>query len=122
MLAAAEEGATFLLNAPHGPNEVWDHLPREVQDAIIRKKLKVYVIDGYAAAREAGMGSRINTIMQTCFFAISGVLLRDEAIKQIKKAIEDTYGKRGEAAVQKNFAAVDTTLARLHEVEGARPR
>ncbi|MFY9992567.1 MAG: pyruvate:ferredoxin (flavodoxin) oxidoreductase, partial [Rhodoplanes sp.] len=116
MLSAAEEGATFLLNVPHGPNEVWDHLPREVQDGIIRKKLKVYVIDGYAAAREAGMGSRINTIMQTCFFAISGVLPRDEAIKQIKKAIEDTYGKRGAAAVQKNFAAVDTTLARLHEV------
>ncbi len=116
MLAAAEEGATFLLNAPHGANEVWEHLPREVQDGIIHKKLKVYVIDGYAAAREAGMGSRINTIMQTCFFAISGVLPRDEAIKQIKKAIEDTYGKRGAAAVQKNFAAVDTTLARLHEV------
>ena len=116
MLAAAEQGATFLLNTPHGPNEVWEHLPREAQDAIIRKKLKVYVIDGYAAAREAGMGSRINTIMQTCFFAISGVLPREEAIKQIKKAIEDTYGKRGAAAVQKNFAAVDTTLARLHEV------
>lgn len=116
MLSAADEGATFLLNAPHGPNEVWDHLPREVQDAIIRKKMKVYVIDGYAAAREAGMGNRINTIMQTCFFAISGVLPRDEAIKQIKKAIENTYGKRGAAAVQKNFAAVDTTLARLHEV------
>ncbi len=116
MLSSAEEGATFLLNAPHGPNEVWDHLPREVQDGIIRKKLKVYVIDGYAAAREAGMGNRINTIMQTCFFAISGVLPREAAIKAIKKAIEDTYGKRGQAAVQKNFAAVDTTLARLHEV------
>ncbi|MGZ8309835.1 MAG: pyruvate:ferredoxin (flavodoxin) oxidoreductase [Rhodoplanes sp.] len=116
MLAAAEQGATFLLNTPHGANEVWEHLPREAQDAIIRKKLKVYVIDGYAAAREAGMGNRINTIMQTCFFAISGVLPRDEAIKAIKKAIEDTYGKRGAAAVQKNFAAVDTTLARLHEV------
>ena len=116
MLAAAEQGATFLLNTPHGPNEVWEHLPREAQDAIIRKKLKVYVIDGYAAAREAGMGNRINTIMQTCFFAISGVLPRDEAIKAIKKAIEDTYGKRGAAAVQKNFAAVDTTLVRLHEV------
>ena len=116
MLAAAEQGATFLLNTPHGANEVWEHLPREAQDAIIRKKLKVYVIDGYAAAREAGMGSRINTIMQTCFFAISGVLPREEAIKQIKKAIEDTYGKRGAAAVQKNFAAVDTTLVRLHEV------
>ena len=116
VLAAADEGATFLVNAPHGPNEVWEHLPRQVQESVIRKKLKVYVIDGYAAAREAGMGNRINTIMQTCFFAISGVLPREEAIKQIKKAIEDTYGKRGAAAVQKNFAAVDTTLARLHEI------
>ena len=85
MLAAAEQGATFLLNTPHGPNEVWEHLPREAQDAIIRKKLKVYVIDGYAAAREAGMGNRINTIMQTCFFAISGVLPRDEAIKRSRR-------------------------------------
>ena len=89
MLAAAEQGATFLLNTPHGPNEVWEHLPREAQDAIIRKKLKVYVIDGYAAAREAGMGNRINTIMQTCFFAISGVLPREEAIKA------DQEGDRG---------------------------
>ncbi len=116
MLGAAEEGATFLLNTPHGANEVWEHLPRQVQEKIIEKRLKVYVIDGYAAAREAGMGNRINTIMQTCFFAISGVLPRDEAIQQIKKSIEETYGKRGVAAVQKNFAAVDTTLARLHEV------
>ena len=108
MLAAAEEGATFLLNAPLRSQTKSGIISRaRSQDAIIDKKLKVYVIDAYAAAREAGMGSRINTIMQTCFFAICGVLPREEAIKQIKKAIEDTYGKRGQAAVQKNFAAVE---------------
>ncbi len=116
VLAAAEVGATFLLNAPFGPEEIWDHLPRQVQETIIRKKLRLFVIDGLAVARETGMGKRINTIMQVCFFAISGVLPRDEAIAAIKHAIEDTYGKRGSAAVQKNFAAVDRTLAQLHEV------
>ena len=121
MLAAAEEGATFLLNAPHGPNEVWDHLPREVQDGIIRKKLKVYVIDGYAAAREAGMGSRINTIMQTCFFAISGVLPREEAIKQIKKAIEDTYGKRGAGGGAEELRRGRHDARAPARGEGARP-
>ncbi|HXY24272.1 MAG TPA: pyruvate:ferredoxin (flavodoxin) oxidoreductase [Candidatus Acidoferrum sp.] len=117
VLSAAETGATFLLNAPFGPDEIWNHLPREVQQTIIDKKLKVFVIDGYSVAREAGMGSRINTIMQTCFFAISGVLPRDEAIAAIKHAIEETYGKRGEAVVQKNFAAVDRAVSRLHEVK-----
>ncbi|RME89569.1 MAG: pyruvate:ferredoxin (flavodoxin) oxidoreductase, partial [Anaerolineae bacterium] len=110
VLSAACEGATFLLNAPFPPDQVWDHLPREVQQQIIDKKLKFYAIDAYSVARETGMGVRINTIMQTCFFAISGVLPRDEAITQIKKAIEKTYGKRGEAVVQKNFAAVDAAL------------
>ena len=117
VLAAAEPGATFLLNAPFGPEEIWNHLPRQVQRTIIDKGLKFYVIDAYSVAREVGMGSRINTIMQTCFFAISGVLPRDEAIAAIKKAIQETYGKRGEAVVQKNFAAVDQTLSRLHEVK-----
>jgi pyruvate-ferredoxin/flavodoxin oxidoreductase len=117
VLTAAEPGATFLLNAPFGPGEIWDHLPRQVQETILRKKLRFYVIDGYSVAREAGMGNRINTIMQTCFFAISGVLPRDEAIAAIKKAIKETYGKRGEAVVQKNFAAVDQALAHLHEVK-----
>ncbi len=84
---------------------------------MLRKKIEFYVIDGYKVAREAGMGTRINTIMQTCFFAISGVLPREEAIKQIKKAIKKTYGKRGEAVVQKNFAAVDHALAHLEKVE-----
>jgi pyruvate-ferredoxin/flavodoxin oxidoreductase len=116
VLEAAEPGATFLLNAPHGPDAVWDHLPRNVQEQIIAKKLRFFVIDGYKVARETGMGSRINTIMQTCFFAISGVLPRDKAIAAIKKAIQDTYGKRGEAVVAKNFAAVDSALAHLHEV------
>jgi pyruvate-ferredoxin/flavodoxin oxidoreductase len=117
VLAAAEPGATFLLNSPFGPDEVWNHLPRKVQETIQQKKLKFYVIDAYKVAREASMGSRINTIMQTCFFAISGVLPREEAIAAIKKAIQETYGKRGEAVVQKNFAAVDQALSHLHEVK-----
>jgi pyruvate-ferredoxin/flavodoxin oxidoreductase len=117
VLTGAEPGATFLLNASFGPDEIWNHLPRKVQQTIIDKKLKFYVIDAYSVAREAGMGSRINTIMQTCFFAISGVLPRDEAITAIKKAIQETYGKRGEAVVQKNFAAVDQTLSRMHQVK-----
>ena len=117
VLSAAEPGATFLLNSPFGPAEIWDHLPRQVQETIIGKKLRFFVIDGYSVARAAGMGSRINTIMQTCFFAISGVLPHEEAIPAIKKAIFDTYGKRGEAVVQKNYAAVDQALAHLHEVK-----
>ncbi len=117
VLSAAEPGATFLLNAPFGPDEIWNHLPRQVQQTIIDKKLRFFVIDAYTVARNAGMGSRINTIMQTCFFAISGVLPREEAIAAIKHAIEETYGKRGEAVVQKNFAAVDQALSHLHEVK-----
>ena len=117
VLAGAESGATFLLNAPYGPDEIWNHIPRQVQETILKKKLRFFVIDAYKVARETGMGSRINTIMQTCFFAISGVLPREEAITAIKKAIQDTYGKRGEAVVQKNFAAVDHTIAHLSEVK-----
>ena len=116
VLGAAEPGATFLLNAPFGPDEIWNHVPREVQETILEKKLRFFVIDAYKVAREAGMGTRINTIMQTCFFAISGVLPRDQAIAAIKKAIQETYGKRGDAVVQKNNAAVDQTLAYLSEV------
>ena len=116
VLAAAEPGATFLLNSPFSADQVWDHLPRKMQQGIIDKKLKFYVIDGYSVARQAGMGSRINTIMQTCFFAISGVLPGDEAVAAIKKAIQKTYGKRGQAVVQKNFAAVDHSIAHLQEV------
>jgi len=117
MLKAAAPGATFLLNSPYGPDEVWDQLPRTVQRQIIAKKLRFFVIDGYDVAKKTGMGGRINTIMQTCFFAISGVLPREEAIAAIKHAIEKTYGKRGEAVVQKNFAAVDATLSHLQEVK-----
>jgi len=117
MLKAAEPGATFLLNSPYGPEEVWNHLPRTVQKQIIDKKLKFYVIDGYQVAKDTGMGVRINTIMQTCFFAISGVLPREEAIAAIKHTIEKTYGKRGEAVVKKNFAAVDEALSHLYEVQ-----
>jgi pyruvate-ferredoxin/flavodoxin oxidoreductase len=116
VLDAAEPGAVFLLNSPFGPEEVWNHLPRRVQRQLIDQKLKFYVVDGYKVAREAGMGSRINTIMQTCFFAISGVLPRPEAIAAIKDSIQKTYGKRGEAVVRKNFAAVDAALDHLHEV------
>ncbi len=117
VLEAAIPGAVFLLNSPFSAAEVWEHLPMTAQEEILRKKIDFYVIDGYAVAREAGMGTRINTIMQTCFFAISGVLPREEAIAQIKKAIKKTYGKRGEAVVQKNFAAVDAALAHLEKVE-----
>ncbi|HUN87732.1 MAG TPA: pyruvate:ferredoxin (flavodoxin) oxidoreductase [Terriglobales bacterium] len=117
VLKGAEKGATFLLNSPFSHDKVWDFLPRTVQQEIIDKKLKFYVIDGYEVAKQTGMGQRINTIMQTCFFAISGVLPREEAIEAIKKAIKKTYGKRGEAVVQKNFAAVDSTLANLFEVK-----
>jgi pyruvate-ferredoxin/flavodoxin oxidoreductase len=116
VLAPAEPGGTFLLNSPFAADQVWDHLPRKAQQHILDKKLKFYTIDGYSVARETGMGSRINTIMQTCFFAISGVLPREEAIAAIKEAIQKTYGKRGEAVVQKNFAAVDASIAHLHEV------
>jgi pyruvate-ferredoxin/flavodoxin oxidoreductase len=114
---AAIPGAVFLLNSIYSASEVWDHLPKTTQQEILRKKLEFYVIDGYKVAREAGMGTRINTIMQTCFFAISGVLPREEAIEQIKKSIKKTYGKRGESVVTKNFAAVDAALAHLEKVE-----
>jgi pyruvate-ferredoxin/flavodoxin oxidoreductase len=120
VLVAAEPGATFLLNSPFAADQIWDQLPCKLQRQILDKKLKFYVIDGYSVARDAGMGSRINTIMQTCFFAISGVLPRDEAIAAIKKAIQKTYGKRGEAVVRKNFAAVDASIAHLHEVTVSR--
>jgi len=117
VLEAAMPGAVFLLNSPYSAAEVWDKLPKTTQEEMLRKKIEFYVIDGYEVARKAGMGTRINTIMQTCFFAISGVLPRDEAIAQIKKAIYKTYGKRGEAVVQKNYAAVDHALAHLEKVK-----
>ena len=120
VLEIAEPGATFLLNSPFGPDEVWDKLPVEMQQQIIDKKLKFYVVDGVKVAAEAGMGGRINTVMQTCFFALAGILPREEAIEQIKKAIKKTYGKRGESILKKNFAAVDGALGEAGRGEGAR--
>jgi pyruvate-ferredoxin/flavodoxin oxidoreductase len=116
MLRYAAPGGVFLLNSIYGPDEVWDHLPSEAQKDIINKNLRFYVIDAYEVAQKTGMGGRINTIMQTCFFAISGVLPREQAIEEIKKSIKKTYGKRGESVVQKNFEAVDHTLTNLYEV------
>ena len=117
MLHRAKTGATFLLNSPFPPEMVWDQLPANMQQAIIEKKLRFFVIDATAVARDNGMGSRINTIMQTCFFALSGVLPREEAIAQIKGAIEKTYKKKGKSVVEKNFQAVDATLDHLFEVK-----
>ncbi|HEB64629.1 MAG TPA: pyruvate:ferredoxin (flavodoxin) oxidoreductase [Chloroflexi bacterium] len=117
ILQYAQPNGIFLLNSIYGPDEVWDHLPREMQKDIIEKKLRFYVIDAYSVAKDTDMGARINTIMQTCFFAISGVLPREQAIEHIKKAIRKTYGKRGEVVVQRNFNAVDQSLAHLHEVK-----
>jgi len=116
VLDYASPGGILLLNAPFPRNEVWKNLPRKVQEQITEKKLKVYAIDAYKVAGETGMGGRINSIMQTCFFAISGVLPRDEAITQIKKAIEKTYGKKGAEVVKRNFASVDATIENLHEI------
>jgi pyruvate-ferredoxin/flavodoxin oxidoreductase len=117
MLKYAKPGAVFLLNSLYGKDEVWDKLPCEVQQDIITKKLKFYVINGYEVAEKTGMGGRMNTIMQTAFFAISGVLPREQAIYEIKHSIQKTYGKRGEAVVKQNFEAVDATVSELHEVK-----
>ncbi len=116
VLANAAPEAIFLLNSSYPADEIWDHLPRPIQETLIARRLRLFVIDAHAVAHQAGMEQRINTVMQTCFFAISNVLPRPQAIEQIKKSIRKTYGKRGEAVVQKNFEAVDMTLANLHEV------
>ncbi len=117
MLDNAAPKAVFLLNSPVGPDKVWDELPEPVQQQIIEKELEFYVIDATTVARNAGMGRRINTIMQTCFFALSGVLPRDEAIAKIKKAIEKTYMRKGQEIVDLNFKAVDASLDHLHQVK-----
>ncbi|MEA5506564.1 pyruvate:ferredoxin (flavodoxin) oxidoreductase [Halotia wernerae UHCC 0503] len=109
-------GGTFLVNSPYETDEVWDHLPLSIQEQIIQKRLKFYVINAYKVARQAGMAGRINTVMQVCFFALSGVLPREEAIAEIKKSIRKTYGKKGDEIVQMNLKAVDTTLENLYEV------
>jgi pyruvate-ferredoxin/flavodoxin oxidoreductase len=116
MLANAAENAVFLLNSPQPVEQVWASLPTKMQQQMITKKIRFYVIDGYAVAEKSGMGKRINTIMQTCFFAISGVLPQVEAIAAIKKAVEKTYGKKGQRIVELNFKAIDETLASLKEV------
>ncbi|HEY1270498.1 MAG TPA: pyruvate:ferredoxin (flavodoxin) oxidoreductase, partial [Terriglobales bacterium] len=117
MLSALVPGGVFLLNSPFGPDEVWDHLPREVQEQLIARQAKFFVIDGYQVARDTGMGARMNTILQVCFFAISKVLPREEAIEAIRESIRATYGRKGEDIVQKNMRAVDETLAHLFEVK-----
>jgi pyruvate-ferredoxin/flavodoxin oxidoreductase len=117
VLEYAAPGAVFLLNAPYAPGAVWGALPREVQEEILEKRLELYAIDAYKVAAGVGMGGRINTIMQTCFFAISRALPRDEAIAQIKKAIEKSYGKKGHEVVARNFAVVDQALEHLHRIE-----
>ncbi len=116
VLEAAEENAVFLLNSPYGPDLVWKELPRVMQEEIIAKKIRFYVIDAYKVAAEAKMGVRVNTIMQTCFFQISGVLPPEVAIAKIKDAIKKTYGKRGEAVLQQNYNAVDMAVSNLHQV------
>jgi len=116
MLDYAEPGAIFLLNTPHGPNDVWNTLPREVQEAICQKNLRFYVIDAYRVAEDNGLGRHISAVMQTCFFALSGVLPREEAIARIKASAEKAYGKRGADIVRKNHLAIDATLAQLFEV------
>ncbi|MGA2064892.1 MAG: pyruvate:ferredoxin (flavodoxin) oxidoreductase [Thermoguttaceae bacterium] len=117
MLSMAVPGATFLLNSPYGPDEVWDHLPVEVQRQILDKRLRFYVVDAYRVAREAEMGVRINTVMQTCFFKLANIIPADEAIGHIKAEIKKTYGKKGgETIIQRNNAAVDGALAALYEV------
>ena len=117
ILDSAEDGATLLLNSPYEAREVWQHLPCSVQKTIIARKIKVYSINAYEVAKQNQLGNRTNTIMQTCFFAISGVIPRDEAIVKIKESIRKTYGKRGEPVVRQNFAAVDAALEHLHEIE-----
>jgi pyruvate-ferredoxin/flavodoxin oxidoreductase len=116
MLKDAVEGATFLLNTTVPKEEVWDSLPEKIQKDLINKKMKFYVIDGYKVAADAGMGQRTNTIMQTCFFAISKIFPKDQAIELIKKSIKKTYGKKGDKIVQMNFDAVDQSVANLFEV------
>ncbi len=116
MLDSAIDGATFLLNSYVSPDKVWDTLPKSIQKQLVDKKMKFYVIDAYKVGRETGMGERVNTIMQTCFFYISGILPADESIKQIKKYIEKTYGKKGPKIVEMNYNAVDKAVENLHQV------
>ncbi len=117
VLGKARDGATFLLNSPYGPEEVWDKIPREVQEQIIAKQLDVYIVDGHGVAESAGLGGRINTVLQTCFFALSGILPQDEAIEAIKGAIKKSYARFGESVLERNYAAVDAAIAAMHKLE-----
>ncbi|MGQ9681053.1 MAG: pyruvate:ferredoxin (flavodoxin) oxidoreductase [Anaerolineae bacterium] len=117
MLQYAEPGATFLLNSPYSKDEVWDHLPRMVQEQIIAKRLRFYVVDAVRIAQEVGLGGRINTIMQTAFFLISGVVDKEKALELIKAAIEDTYGSKGPKVVEMNYKAVDAAVPQIFEVQ-----
>ena len=117
VLDVAEPGAIVLLNAPYGREELWDRLPIEVQQQIIDKELKLYVVDAYRLASELGLGQRINTVMQACFFALTDIVPKAEALGHIRSAIEKTYGKRGDSVVEKNFEAVDRAVGALHQVE-----
>jgi pyruvate-ferredoxin/flavodoxin oxidoreductase len=116
VLARARHGATFLLNSPYGPDELWDELPRPVQEQIVGKAIDLWVVDAHAIAAATGMGSRINTVMQPCFFRLAGVLAPDEAVDRIKAAVEHAYGHRGRDVVERNFAAIDSAVAGLHRV------
>ena len=116
VMALAKPGATLLLNSPYGPTEVWDQLPASVQRAMVDKGIDLWVIDAFAVATEVGMGNRINTVMQPCFFSLSGVLPADDAIARIKDSVKKAYAKRGEAVVQRNYAAIDASLARMTHV------
>jgi pyruvate-ferredoxin/flavodoxin oxidoreductase len=117
VLRVAGDGATFLLNSPYGPDEVWDKIPHEVQEQIIAKQLDVYIVDGHGVAEIAGLGGRINTVLQTCFFALSGILPQDEAIAAIKDAIKKSYARFGDAVLERNYAAVDAAIAAMHRLE-----
>jgi pyruvate-ferredoxin/flavodoxin oxidoreductase len=116
MLSKAEEGATFLINSPHPAGELWNHLPGAVQKQIVSKRLRLFTIDAFAVAQKAGVGRRINTVMQTCFFALAKIVPVEDALTAIKDTVEKSYGKRGRAVVERNFAAIDQALANLHEV------
>ena len=117
MLKYVKPGGTFLLNSSYGPDEIWENLPRDFQLAILSKEADFYIVDAYKVAEEVGLGTRINTVMQTCFFCISGVLPKDRAIKEIKVMIQKSYGKKGEDVVKMNYAAVDQALENMHKIE-----
>src|SRR5262249_35504285 len=117
MLKGLVPGGVFLLNTPYGPDNAWGHLPRVMQEQLIERQARFYVIDAIKVARDSGMGGHINTVMQVCFFAICGVLTKDEAIAAIKQSIKKTYGKRGDVIVAMNLRAVDSALEHLYEVK-----